>query len=617
MTDKLSYPISRFALGLLGALTLLGSAATGHAWWDKEWTARKAFTIDTTGEGGAITDPIGSSVVLIRLHQGNFQFGLAKEDGSDIRFVAEDDKTVLSSHVEKYDGLMNEAFVWVKVPEVKPGAKNTFWLYYGNPNDATPKAESKATYDDNDALVYHFAEQGSPARDSTARGNNAETAGTASQGSMIGSGLRLLGKAITIPASDSFNWNDGSTLTWSAWIKPSNAAPKATIFSRKDGGDSFEIGLDQGVPYVEVKNAAGTQRSPAGAALNPNIWKQLTVTAEGSTITLYVDGEEYSKLSAALPALTGPAYIGGTSPDGPIGFVGEVDELQIAQAVRPVGAIKLAAISQSGSDKAAKLLTAGEDETSEGGGHNEVMEHLSLFGEISKSLTFDGWAVIALCSVMAVIGWFVAVRKFFRLNQIKKGSDEFLKQWQNVANDLTLLDHSDADNVKSLGGKASAKTQELMRQSPVYQIYHIGSEEISHRIRKAGEKPGLSSRSIQAIRASLDGGLVREVQRLNGDLVFLTISIAGGPYLGLLGTVIGVMITFATIAKTGEVEVNSIAPGIAGALLATVAGLVVAIPALFAYSYLAARIKDSVNTMQMFIDEFVSKMAEFYPPASE
>ncbi len=612
-----SNPVPRFALGLLGVLLLLGSASSTQAWWNKEWTARKSFTIDTTAEGGAITDPVGDSVVLVRLHQGNFQFGLAKDDGSDIRFVSADDKTVLPSHVEKYDGLMNEAFVWVKVPEVKPGAKNTFWLYYGNTGDTTPKAESKGTYDENEVLVYHFSEQGVPARDSSARGNNAETAGTVSQGSMIGSGLRLLGKAVTIPAAESFNWTDGSALTWSAWIKPSNLAANAVIFSRKDGGSAFQVGLDQGVPYVEVTNGAGTQRSPAGAPLSASTWKQLTVVSEGSSITLYVDGEQYAKLSAALPALTSPAYLGGTAPDGPIGFVGEIDELQIAQVARSIGAIKLAAISQSGSDKGTKLLTAGEDEASEGGGHNEMLEHLSLFGEISKSLTFDGWAVIGLCSIMAVIGWFVAIRKFFALNRIKKGSEVFLQQWHSVANDLTKIDHTDADNVKSLGGDASKANQALMKQSPVYHIYHIGSEEIRNRLTGEKKMSGLSSRSIQAIRASLDGGLVRETQSLNGDLIFLTISIAGGPYLGLLGTVIGVMITFATIAKTGQVEVNSIAPGIAGALLATVAGLVVAIPALFAYSYLAARIKDTVNTMHLFIDEFVSKMAEFYPPASE
>ena len=113
------------------------------------------------------------------------------------------------------------------------------------------------------------------------------------------------------------------------------------------------------------------------------------------------------------------------------------------------------------------------------------------------------------------------------------------------------------------------------------------------------------------------GGLVDEEEKLNDKLVFLTLGIAGGPYLGLLGTVIGVMITFAVIAKSGEVEVNSIAPGIAGALLATVAGLAVAIPALFGYSYLSSKIKDAITDMEVFIDEFIARIAEAYPFAGE
>ena len=176
--------------------------------------------------------------------------------------------------------------------------------------------------------------------------------------------------------------------------------------------------------------------------------------------------------------------------------------------------------------------------------------------------------------------------------------------------------------MKNIGGSMSSKVQRLMKQSPLYQLYHLGSDEISHRMKAvrrdapdgSGKKitMGLSGRSIQAIKAALHGGMVREVQKLNGKLVFLTIGIAGGPYLGLLGTVIGVMITFAVIAKSGEVEVNSIAPGIAGALLATVAGLAVAIPALFIYSYLSARIRDVITNMETFIDEFIAKMAEHY-----
>ncbi len=95
-------------------------------------------------------------------------------------------------------------------------------------------------------------------------------------------------------------------------------------------------------------------------------------------------------------------------------------------------------------------------------------------------------------------------------------------------------------------------------------------------------------------------------------MVLLTIAISGGPFLGLLGTVVGVMITFAAVAAAGEVNVNAIAPGIAAALLATVAGLAVAIPALFGYNYLVSRAKDATSDMHVFIDEFVTRMAEFY-----
>jgi len=73
-----------------------------------------------------------------------------------------------------------------------------------------------------------------------------------------------------------------------------------------------------------------------------------------------------------------------------------------------------------------------------------------------------------------------------------------------------------------------------------------------------------------------------------------------------------VMITFAAIAAAGDVNVNAIAPGIAAALLATVAGLGVAIPSLFAYNYLTIRIKDVSSEMQVFVDEFITRIAESY-----
>ncbi|MGB8353947.1 MAG: DUF2341 domain-containing protein [Chthoniobacteraceae bacterium] len=609
-------------------LTAFTFSSTAQAWWNAEWTIRKKITVDTTATGGAITNPIGTATVLIRLHDGDFQFASAKDDGSDIRFVMADDKTVLPYHIEKFDGLLNEAFVWVKIPDLKPGSKTDLWLYYGNDKADAAKADSvKASYDKETVLVYHFSEHALPAVDSTASGNNAENAGTPVDGSMIGSGVRFTGKnAITIPASPSLAWSEGASMTWTAWIKPMELSANAVIFSRHEGNSSFVIGIDNGMPYVETKTEAGTQRTPAGTPLATGIWRHLAVVADLSKITIFLDGEPYGAVQSALPAIKSGASLGADSLAAPVdgtpaaatGFNGELDELEISNVARPVGLIQLAALSQGTGEKAAKIIAAGNDESSAKGSENELTKHISLLSDISKSLTPDGWAVIFLCTVLAVVGWGVTVMKLLYLNKVKKGTKVFLKQWEHLSADLSVLDHGDEENIKSMGGVAGAKAQKLMRQSPIYHIYKIGSGEIQHRIDNAQEEfKGLSGRSMQAIRATLDGGLVREVQRLNSNLVFLTIGIAGGPYLGLLGTVIGVMITFAVIAKSGAVEVNSIAPGIAGALLATVAGLAVAIPALFAYSYISSRIKDAVNEMHIFIDEFVAKIAEAFPSTND
>ena len=82
--------------------------APASAWWNDQWTLRKKITIDTGPSGASISDAIGTTPILVRLHVGNFRFGTAKQDGGDLRFVAADDKTPLTHHVEKYDSLLSE-----------------------------------------------------------------------------------------------------------------------------------------------------------------------------------------------------------------------------------------------------------------------------------------------------------------------------------------------------------------------------------------------------------------------------------------------------------------------------------------------------------------------------
>jgi outer membrane transport energization protein ExbB (TC 2.C.1.1.1) len=121
------------------------------------------------------------------------------------------------------------------------------------------------------------------------------------------------------------------------------------------------------------------------------------------------------------------------------------------------------------------------------------------------------------------------------------------------------------------------------RNSTLFRVYHAGTQEVNKRMGNRASV-SLSPQALDVVKASLDATVVRENQKLNSLMVLLTIAISGGPFLGLLGTVVGVMITFAAIAATGDVNVAAIAPGIAAALVATVAGLAVAIPALFGYT---------------------------------
>ena len=577
-------------------------SANANAWWNGEWSIRKKITIDTSGTGTAINQQIGPTTILLRLHDGNFQFGSAKDDGSDIRFVAADDKTLLTYHIEKYDSLLNEAFIWVKLPDVAPGGKTIFWLYYGNSGNSASRVDNaKASYDPETVLVYHFNAQ--PPADVTSYENNGKTAAIQVEGSLIGGGVRFDGQNnVTLPDSPSLAWSEGATFTWSAWINANELQPNAAIYSRRDNGSGLVIGLDNGIPYLEVTGASGSVRTAAGTALTAKSWHHLAVVAGGSVVTVFVDGESYATLNARVPAMNAAPVLGG-DPNG-TGFKGEMDELEISKAGRSPGFIKFIASNQ-GINDTSKLLTFGDDEQTSSwfsGGY---------FGVILKSVTPDGWVVIGILILMGLFSWFVMFNRLAYLNRVSKGNSRFLKEWDHISKDLTSLDASSEQDIKTLDARFDKISGRAIRRAAIYRIYHIGAEEIRRRVSGDGPKV-LSASSIEAIRASLDGGLVRETQKLNNLMVFLTLAISGGPFLGLLGTVVGVMITFAAIAAAGDVNVNSIAPGIAAALVATVAGLGVAIPSLFGYNYLLTRIKSMTSDMQVFIDQFITKMAEFY-----
>ena len=588
----------RFLLPLL----ILLSASPAMAWWNADWTERKAITLNTAADGADLKEGLANVPVLVRLHTGNFDFISAKTDGSDLRFIAEDDKTPLKFHIEKFDSLTEVALVWVQVPQLQPG-NNTqkVWLYSGNESVGAGD-DAKGTYDVNQIGVWHFAEATGAPQDATAYANHAaEFAGARLPGASIGGGLGFDGQnVLSIPASPSLKLTSAGGFTFSAWIKAANPEQNAVLFSQQDGGKRISVGLEGGNLYVAVADGGAEVRAVASSVpLNAGAWNHVAVSI-GQKALLFVNGVLAGEAAAVTPDMAGSISVGQ-------GFSGEMDELNLSNVARAADWIKAAALGQGAE---AKLTVFGEVEADEGGGE------VSYFGVILQNVTLDGWIVIVILMVMMAISTLVMVTKSMVISKTDKANKEFIEAFRGLDSAHTAaLDQADDADDADLKDSGLASIMfghhDHYQNASLYRIYHAGINEVKKRV---GDRTGveLSPQAMNAIRATLDGTLVRENQKLNSQMVLLTIAISGGPFLGLLGTVVGVMITFAAIAATGDVNVAAIAPGIAAALVATAAGVGVAIPSLFGYNYLGSRIKSISADMHVFVDEYIAKIAETY-----
>jgi biopolymer transport protein ExbB len=569
-------------------LALIASlcAPLSHASWNADWKQRVKIGLNTTAEGLPIAAGVDSAPVLVRLHTGNFQFVEAKPDGSDLRFVAGDDKTPLKFHIEKFDGLNELALVWVQVPKLLPGSKTDgIWLYYGNPN-APAAGDAKGTYDATQALVYHFSEREASPQDSTANANHAaRSSARVNNVGLIGAGVTFdAASELALPASPSLK-SSTTGMTLSMWIKPLDTAD-APIYAQTEGAGPLKLSIRGGTLLAQSGALVATTTAPVTAG----VWQHVAVVVKDG-LAIYVNGQEAARVAGSVPDLDGAAIVGK-------GFKGDIDELQVSTVARSADWIKTAAQSQ-GADQ--KLVTYGAAE-GEGGDSEGGTSTLKI---LLGAVTLDGWIVIGILMVMFVVSTYVMITKAMFVNTALSDNERFKAQFEKM---LT--------NMAATGAEADEKAaSKKFRASALYRLYAAGAHEVRNRFDaylKLGREAQLTDPSINAIRATVDARLVREMQTLNSKMVLLTICIAGGPFLGLLGTVVGVMITFAAIAAAGDVNVNAIAPGIAAALVATVAGLAVAIPALFGYNYLTSKIGELSSDMEVFIDEFVTRIAEIH-----
>jgi len=584
-------------------LTLIGLAffccvctvPDAHAWWDAKWKQRKKIQFDTSSKGADIKDALTDVPVLLRLHTGNFSFSSAKTDGSDLRFVSSDDKSPLKFHIEKFDPKEEIALIWVKVPRISGGSnQDSVWLYYGNPS-APDGQDTGGTYDVNQVAVYHFGEKEGNPKDSTAYGNHATSfSGKLGLPSAVGNGVQFSGSGakMTIAKTPSFNFAKG--FTFSAWVRPSQPTGNVTLFSWGERGESIMIGIDDMKAYSSLDLGGGRNGSTLKTAvLDPKHWHHLALTVDPEKhITLYVDGAEAasSKFKGTVPAPSGDMAIG-ASATGINSFAGDLDEVELSNIARTGAWIKEAFQSQ-GQDG---LLTSVLDEESGSGETESLTVHLMRV--IVRTITLDGWLIIGFLVIMGCASLFIFQRKVMTLRQSRKGNEVFSQSFRQIGHLTELLE----------------RDQDFLGSS-LYKVYSAGCEELKRLAEKTGESStkgkGLSGRAMEGFRAAVEKEAMYESRRLSAGMVILNMSVAGGPFLGLLGTVWGVMNTFANLAESGEANLTAIAPGVASALACTLAGLLVAIPSLFASSYVTGYIKNVNADMNVFIDDFILRLQE-------
>lgn len=606
--------MQRLLMLLLTVLAgVLPSAA--NAWWQPDWQYRKQITVDSTAQGMPLGGSAGRTPLLVRLHTGNFTFDGINEKGADIRFVAADDQTVLNHQLESFDPLLGMALVWVDVPEVADGQRQDIWMYYGN-QKAPASANGQLTFDPNYTLVYHFdGAAGAPPRDTTAYSNHGQTPTGAAVDGVIGRAAQFTGAApLMLPASPSLAIPAAGAFTFSAWVRADQPAGEQLVYARRDAGNALLIGINQGVPFVEVNG----QRSQPGQPLTPAAWQHLAVTADGSQVHLYVNGRATASLAASLPPLGTTAALGGDVPtpaapvapaaapaaDGTVPeqaapaavphpvyapFVGAIDEVRLSKVARPAALIYADASSQGAESR---LVAYGADEEQSGFGFGGL-------GFLLKAVPIDAWIIIGVLVLMMVQSWIIMIKKSRNVARLARANEAFRESFANVGKRLEML----ADD---------AGLAQRLEHASLWRLYRVAVNEIRTRRAQGADTTSISAATIEAIRASMDAVRTKENQALGAKLGSLSNAIAGGPYIGLLGTVLGIMVVFLGTAMAGDVNINAIAPGMAAALLATAMGLFVAIPALFGYNRLVSRNKEVSADMRVFVDEFVTRLAEVH-----
>jgi biopolymer transport protein TolQ len=213
---------------------------------------------------------------------------------------------------------------------------------------------------------------------------------------------------------------------------------------------------------------------------------------------------------------------------------------------------------------------------------------------IWSKATPEGKGIIFVLAIFSIFAWSVMASKAMQMRRAKKMNRYFNAEFRSQKSVLAIHDR---------------KVQ--VDGCPLFNIYQEGCQELDNRLKLAngdGRKKHISLKGTEHVKRTLERSVAQESLKLESGLILLAIAVSGAPFLGLLGTVWGVMSAFSYVALAGTATLEALAPGVSAALVTTVAGLLVAIPSMFGYNWLVHNLRVMTVELDNFAQELVSKM---------
>ena len=207
-------------------------------------------------------------------------------------------------------------------------------------------------------------------------------------------------------------------------------------------------------------------------------------------------------------------------------------------------------------------------------------------------------AIIFLLFGLSIIAWTVMYTKARQMRRARKLNIFFGAEFKSQKHVLDMFDR-----------------RLQVDGCPLFMVYEAGSVELNARLKNnLGDerKKHVSLKGMEHVKRTLENTVAQQSLKLESGLILLAIAVSGAPFLGLLGTVWGVMRTFGDIAQTGSASMAAMAPGVSAALVTTVAGLLVAIPSMFGYNWLVHNLRVLTVELDNFAQELISKMETEY-----